>query len=82
MRRFTDAVSKDVRPLFARPDARHAADQADRAAASAAANYRAACLAQTRAVFIAKLSLALEEADERVFWLAASRRTAERHRRT
>jgi four helix bundle protein len=68
-RRFANAVSKEVRPLFGRAETRHAADQADRAAGSAAANYRAACLAQTKATFISKLSLALEEADETVFWL-------------
>ena len=39
------------------------------AATSAAANYRAACRAQSKAAFIAKLSIALEEADEAVGWL-------------
>jgi four helix bundle protein len=39
------------------------------AATSAAANYRAACRAQSKAGFIAKLSIALEEADEAVGWL-------------
>jgi len=39
------------------------------AATSAAANYRAACRGQTKPAFIAKLSIALEEADETVFWL-------------
>jgi four helix bundle protein len=39
------------------------------AGTSVAANYRACCRAQTRAGFIAKLSIALEEADECVGWL-------------
>ncbi|MEZ5288160.1 MAG: four helix bundle protein [Vicinamibacterales bacterium] len=39
------------------------------AAASTAANYRAACRAQSKAAFVAKLSIALEEADESVGWL-------------
>ena len=33
------------------------------------ANYRAACRARSRAEFIAKIGIALEEADESVFWL-------------
>ena len=36
---------------------------------SAAANYRSACNAQTKKAFLAKLSIALEEIDECVFWL-------------
>lgn len=36
---------------------------------SAAANYRASCNAQTKKSFVAKLSIALEEMDESVFWL-------------
>lgn len=40
-----------------------------RSAFSAAANYRAACNAQTKKSFIAKLSIAFEEIDESVFWL-------------
>jgi four helix bundle protein len=38
-------------------------------ATSASANYRAACRAQSKAAFVAKLSIALEEADESVGWL-------------
>lgn len=34
-----------------------------------AANYRAACLAQSRPAFTAKISIVLEEADESIFWL-------------
>ena len=33
------------------------------------ANYRAACRARSKAEFIAKLGIVLEEADETVFWL-------------
>jgi four helix bundle protein len=39
------------------------------AATSVASNYHAACRAQSRAQFVAKLSIALEEADECVGWL-------------
>ena len=44
-------------------------DQVARAGTSAAANYRAACKARSRAEFIAKLGVAEEEADEVQFWL-------------
>jgi four helix bundle protein len=40
-----------------------------RSATSVGANYRAACRARSRAEFIAKLGIVLEEADETVFWL-------------
>jgi four helix bundle protein len=40
-----------------------------RSSTSVAANYRATCLAQTKAVFASKLSITLEEADESAFWL-------------
>lgn len=44
-------------------------DQLLRSGFSAAANYRSACNAQTKKSFIAKVSIALEEIDESVFWL-------------
>ena len=40
-----------------------------RSATSVAANYRAACRARSRAEFITKISIVVEEADETVFWL-------------
>ncbi len=40
-----------------------------RSCTSVAANYRAACRAQSRATFIAKLAIVEEEADESLFWL-------------
>jgi len=33
------------------------------------ANYRATCRARSRAEFIARINVALEEADESAFWL-------------
>lgn len=44
-------------------------DQLLRSGFSAAANYRAACNAQSKKSFNAKLSIALEEIDEACFWL-------------
>ena len=40
-----------------------------RSGTSVAANYRAACRARSRAEFISKLAVVIEEADETVFWL-------------
>jgi four helix bundle protein len=40
-----------------------------RAATSVAANYRAACHARSRAEFLSKLCIVLEEADESSLWL-------------
>jgi len=40
-----------------------------RSGTSVGANYRAACRARSRAEFVAKLGIVLEEADETVFWL-------------
>jgi four helix bundle protein len=40
-----------------------------RAATSVTANYRAACRARSKAEFIAKLSIVVEEADETLLWL-------------
>jgi len=48
---------------------KHIANQLIRCSTSVAANYRAVCLAQSKASFTAKLSIVLEEADESAFWL-------------
>lgn len=40
-----------------------------RSSMSAYANYRAACIGQSRAAFVAKLSIAFEESDESYLWL-------------
>ncbi|MCX7608780.1 MAG: four helix bundle protein [Anaerolineales bacterium] len=40
-----------------------------RSATSVGANYRAACRSQSRRMFIAKMSIVVEEADEVVYWL-------------
>jgi four helix bundle protein len=40
-----------------------------RSATSVGANYRAACRAQSRAEFAAKLSIVVEEADGSLYWL-------------
>ena len=44
-----------------------------RAATSVGANYRSACRARSRAEFAAKLGIAVEEADESLYWLELDR---------
>ena len=48
---------------------KHLQDQLIRCSTSVAANYRAACVAQSKASFTAKLSMVIEESDESLFWL-------------
>ena len=50
----------------------HIRSQLIRCSTSAAANYRASCVAQSRAAFIAKLSIVIEEVDESCFWMEFS----------
>jgi len=51
------------------PLAQHIRSQLIKCSTSAAANYRAACIAQSKADFVSKLSIVIEEADEARFWL-------------
>ena len=48
---------------------KHIVGQLIRCSTSVASNYRASCLAQSKASFVAKLSIVLEETDESAFWL-------------
>ena len=47
----------------------HIRGQLIKCSTSVAANYRAACIAQSRASFVSKLSIVIEECDESCFWL-------------
>lgn len=47
----------------------HIGKQLIRCSTSVAANYRAACHGQTKAAFIHKIGIVIEEADESEFWL-------------
>ncbi|WP_452219668.1 four helix bundle protein [Lacinutrix salivirga] len=49
--------------------ANHIKGQLIRSATSVGANYRAACIAQSKKSFIAKISIVIEEVDESHFWL-------------
>jgi len=48
---------------------KHIKGQLIRCSTSVAANYRATCIAQSKASFIAKISIVIEEVDESAFWL-------------
>ena len=47
----------------------HVKGQLIKCSTSVASNYRATCIAQSKASFISKLSIVLEEVDESHFWL-------------
>ncbi|MDO6758827.1 four helix bundle protein [Tamlana sp. 2_MG-2023] len=49
--------------------ANHIKGQLIRCSTSVAANYRATCVAQSKASFIAKISIVIEEVDESNFWI-------------
>jgi four helix bundle protein len=57
------------RRLSRSDEARIIRSQLLRSATATAANYRSACRAQSARAFVAKLSIALEEADEVILWL-------------
>ncbi|NUN68298.1 MAG: four helix bundle protein [Bacteroidetes bacterium] len=57
------------RALPATEDARVLGKQLLRSGTSVAANYRASCRARSRAEFVSKIGVVVEEADESVLWL-------------
>jgi len=65
---FALRVIRAYRRLPSSDEARVIGRQLLRSATSVGANYRAACRARSRAEFIAKLGIVLEEADE-AYWL-------------
>ncbi len=68
-RHFALDILKLFRELPHSDDASIIGKQVLRSAMSLAANYRAACRARSRQEFAAKMGIALEEADETLFWL-------------
>lgn len=68
-KRFALTVISAYRSLPKTEDARIIGRQLLRAGTSVAANYRAACRARSRAEFVAKIGIVVEEADETVFWI-------------
>jgi len=70
--RTKDFAHRCVKLAMALPETalgKHLRGQVIRCSTSVAANYRATCLSQSKASFVAKISIVLEEADEAAFWL-------------
>lgn len=71
-KRTADFAHRCVKLALALPNSylgNHIKGQLIRSATSVAANYRATCLAQSKASFIAKVSIVIEECDEAAFWM-------------
>ena len=68
-KQFAIRIVKLFRSLPRTEDARIMGKQVLRSGTSVAANYRAVCRARSKAEFIAKIGVAVEEADETVLWL-------------
>ena len=68
-KRFAHRCVKLAMALPNTPLGNHIRGQLIRCSTSVASNYRAGCLAQSKAIFVAKLSIVLEETDETAFWL-------------
>jgi four helix bundle protein len=68
-RRFALDVIHFVESLPATETCKILGRQLLRSGTSVGANYRAACRARSKAEFISKIGVVLEEADESAFWL-------------
>jgi len=66
---FALRIVKLFRSLPRSPEAQVIGKQLLRCGTSVGANYRAACRSRSKAEFIAKLGIVVEEADESAFWL-------------
>lgn len=61
---FTLRIMRMIRTLPSSPESRMITHQLLRSGTSVAANYRAVCRARSRAEFLSKLGVVIEEADE------------------
>ena len=68
-KRFALDVLAFVRTLPGTDEAKIIARQLIRSATGVGANYRATCRSRSKAEFVARIGVALEEADESAFWL-------------
>lgn len=66
---FALRIIRLIRALPPGMETRVISHQLLRSGTAVAANYRAVCRARSRAEFVAKMSMVLEEADESAFWL-------------
>tara|TARA_A100001391_G_scaffold46670_1_gene27563 strand:+ start:185 stop:538 length:354 start_codon:yes stop_codon:yes gene_type:complete len=68
-KQFALRVMKLVGSLPQNAVGRPIGNQLIRSATSVGANYRAACRGRSKAEFVSKLSIVIEEADESCYWL-------------
>ena len=68
-KRFAIRIVRLFKSLPKSDEARIIGKQLLRAGTAVAANYRAVCRARSKAEFISKMGIVVEEADETVFWL-------------
>ncbi len=66
---FALRIIRLFRSLPYKPDAQILGKQLLRCGTSVAANYRAVCRARSKAEFVARMGIVVEEADEAVLWL-------------
>ena len=68
-KQFAIRIVRLFKSLPKTDEARIIGKQVMRAGTSVAANYRAVCRSRSKAEFVSKMSVVVEEADETVFWL-------------
>ena len=68
-KKFSLEIIRLFRELPKVEEARIIGRQLLRSATSVASNYRAVCRARSKAEFIAKIGIVVEEADETVYWM-------------
>jgi len=68
-KKFAVRIVSVYRALPFKTDAQVLGKQLIRSGTGVAANYRAACRSRSKAEWIAKIGIVVEEADEGVFWL-------------
>jgi four helix bundle protein len=68
-KQFALRIIKLFRALPKTEEARVLGRQLLRSGSGVAANYRSACRARSRADFVSKIGITVEEADETAFWL-------------
>jgi four helix bundle protein len=68
-KQFAIRVVHVVRALPSSREGNVLGNQLLRSGTAVAANYRAVCRARSKAEFIAKMGIVVEEADETIFWL-------------
>jgi four helix bundle protein len=66
---FALRIIRLFRSLPYKPDAQVLGKQLLRCGTSVAANYRAVCRARSKAEFVARIGIVVEEADETILWL-------------